>query len=90
MKGTPGFEGERDATLPNIASLGAQAAVRYETSVGKSSHLEFSASVRYQGKSRLDVGPVLSLPLGGHADTRVSARWSHQNLSMTLDVSEHA
>ncbi|NIJ35345.1 TonB-dependent receptor [Sphingomonas oligoaromativorans] len=82
-----GFEGERDATLPNIASLGAQTAVRYEMPVGDNSQLSFSASVRYQGKSRLGVGPVLSLPQGDHADTRLGARWTCKQVSVSLDVS---
>jgi outer membrane receptor protein involved in Fe transport len=83
----PGFEGEQDATLPNIASLGAQAELRYEVPVGDDSQLSFSASVRYQGKSRLGVGPVLSLPQGDHADTRLSAWWTCKPVSVSLDIS---
>ncbi len=84
---TPGFAGEKDASLPNVADLGAQLRVNYERRLGRAGTIAFTASARYVGESKLGVGPVLSLPQGHYVDTGTGLRWTIRSLSFTLDVS---
>lgn len=82
----PGFAGEKDASLPNVADLGAQLRVNYERRLGRAGTIGFTASARYVGESKLGVGPVLSLPQGHYVDTGAGLRWTIRSLSFTLDV----
>lgn len=82
----PGFAGEKDASLPNVADLGAQLRVNYERQLGRAGTIAFTASARYVGGSKLGVGPALSLPQGHYLDTGTGLRWTVRGLSFTLDV----
>ena len=73
------------APLPNVARIGARAGAEYRTSLSDALDLGLSASVRYVGKSRLGVGPVLGMPQGDTIDTSLFARlgWRRFGLSLT-------
>ena len=81
-----GFAGEKDASLPNVADVGAQLRINYERRLGRAGSIAFTASARYVGGSKLGVGPVLSLPQGHYVDTGTGLRWTIRKLSFTLDV----
>ncbi len=83
----PGFVGEKDASLPNVADMGGQGRVSYERRLGSVGAIGFTAAARYVGSSRLGVGPILALPQGHYVDTSAGLRWTVRALSVTLDVS---
>lgn len=72
--------------VPNIADVVARGAVKYEFAVSDSAQLSLAASVRYTGRSRLGVGPILGAPQGNYLDTRLSARLAFDGFAVTASV----
>jgi outer membrane receptor protein involved in Fe transport len=72
--------------VPNIANVVARGAIKYEFAVSDAAQLSLAASVRYTGRSRLGVGPILGASQGDYLDTRLSARLSFDRFALTASV----
>jgi iron complex outermembrane receptor protein len=81
----PAFAGEQDATLPNIPDLTARLGADYGIAIGERT-LELSGSVRYVGRSRLGVGPLLDLRQGRYFDTALGAKLPVGRFTLSLDA----
>lgn len=86
-KPAPGFEGEREAPLPNVDDLGFHTRADLEWPLGERDSVGVYAALRYVGGSRLGIGPVFRYPQGHYANTSTGLRWSHGGVSLLLDVS---
>ena len=84
-KPAPGFVGEKDASLPNIAAAIARAGVRYDLAV-EGRLLTLSGSVRYVGRSRLGVGTALDLHQGQYVETAVGVSAPFGRFIVSLDA----
>jgi outer membrane receptor protein involved in Fe transport len=82
---TLSYEG-RSLNLPNVASLGGRLAADYRLFLGNGDNLQFSASARYVGKSRLGIGPIFGQEQGNYVDTALSGSWSHRRLRFTVGL----
>ena len=83
----PAFEGERDASLPNVADLGFQARADVRLPLGARDNANLYGALRYVGSSKLGVGTALDYPQGHYAATNAGVRWDHGRISVSLDVS---
>jgi outer membrane receptor protein involved in Fe transport len=82
----PGIVIQPDFPLPNVADLGARAAVDYQTALTPDLDLRLGASIRYIGESVLGVGPILGDKQGEVTDIGLSARLEHGPHAFTLNV----
>lgn len=80
------FQGET-LTLPNVANLGGRIGFDYRAPLGEDMSLHLTGSVRYVGKSRLGVGPLLGRTQGDYADTLLSASLTRGAVQLSLSVS---
>jgi iron complex outermembrane recepter protein len=85
-KPAPGFGQIRKNELPNIADLGVRMAIRYVQPLAGDMSLALDASGRFFGRSRLGVGPTLSIPQGRYVDTAVGARVGTERAGVTFDL----
>lgn len=76
--------------VPNIANVVTRGAIKYEFALSDAAQLSLAASVRYTGRSRLGVGPILGAEQGDYLDTRVSARLSFERFALTASVTNLA
>lgn len=80
-----GYATDRGDSLPNVASTNLRGGVRAELPVG-GRRLTASASIRYVGRSRLGVGPLLDLDQGRYVDTALGATLPLGRIALSLDV----
>lgn len=59
--------------LPNVARLSGRMGASYRTTLGDAGDLTLAGSLRYAGRSRLGIGPVLGVQQGDVLDTSLSA-----------------
>jgi len=85
-----GFESARKSELPDVAELGARAAIAYQARLGEKLSLSIDASVRYFGHSRLGIGPMLNIEQGNYADTTISARIGNPRAGISISASNLA
>ncbi|MCI4589461.1 TonB-dependent receptor [Sphingobium sp. BYY-5] len=78
---TPG-----EQTLPNIARDGIRLVAGWRRNIAPGVTLSSEASVRYIGKSRLGVGPLLDIPQGDYTVGDVGARIDFGRFGLSLDV----
>ena len=84
-KPAPGFVGEKDASLPNIAAEIARTGFRYELEAA-GRPVTLSGSIRYVGQSRLGVGTTLDLLQGRYVETAAGASVSFGRIVVSLDA----
>jgi outer membrane receptor protein involved in Fe transport len=74
------------APLPNVPRLNARIGGRFTRSLPRSRELSVFGSMRYVGKSRLGVGPILGREQGGwlEADTGATLISGAQGLSLSI------
>jgi outer membrane receptor protein involved in Fe transport len=82
----PGLDPAEKNNLPNVADVGARAAVRYATILTGDLSFAIDASGRFFGRSRLGVGPTLSIPQGRYVDTALRARIGTERVGVTFDL----
>ncbi|WP_026091814.1 TonB-dependent receptor [Blastomonas sp. AAP53] len=73
--------------LPNVARLSGRMAANYRTSLGGAGDLMVGGSMRYIGRSRLGIGPVLGVEQGDVLDTALSASLTRGGRSFWLQAS---
>jgi outer membrane receptor protein involved in Fe transport len=73
------------SSLPNVARLNASASLPYGTAIGA---IDLSASgwARYDGPSRLGVGPVLSHKQGDYLDTGLALRATKGRYALSVTL----
>jgi outer membrane receptor protein involved in Fe transport len=81
----PGFAGENDPSLPNIADSLGQIAVSYDFDVA-GRKISLSGSAHYVGRSRLGVGPILDLHQGRYVETGLGASLPVGRFTLSLDA----
>ena len=74
-------------TVPNVARFGARAAATYRQPLSRDSDLIIASSVRYVGKSRLGIGPVLGAEQGGYLQSNFGLKWERGWGHMFVNVS---
>ena len=82
----PAFAQARDSTLPNIPELSARAGFAWEHALTAALRLNLSGWLRYVGRSRLGVGPVLDIGQGGYVDDGLTARIGTGRYGLTLSA----
>ncbi|WP_380780855.1 hypothetical protein [Sphingomonas sp. R86520] len=85
-KPAPGFGGLGTNPFPNIASNGERVSVAWHKTVGNDIEASATGSVRYVGKSRLGIAPLLDLSQGGYAVGSVGGRLDIDRYGIALDV----
>ncbi len=85
-KPAAGFGGPGTNPFPNIASNGERIAVNWHKTVGNDIEASVTGSVRYVGKSRLGIAPLLDLPQGGYAVGSVGGRLDIGRYGIALDI----
>ncbi len=84
-----GFEGERDATLPNIADVVARVGARF-TARAFGRPIALSASLDYVGRSRLGVGTALDLRQGRSIDSAAGLSIPAGRTTISIDITNLA
>lgn len=74
----------RLSQLPNVAQFSARGGIDYRTLITDDLDLRLMANLRYVGRSRLGVGPVLGEAQGDYLDTSLSIRIGRPELGVTL------
>jgi len=82
----PGIMIQPDFPLPNVADIGARAAIDYQLALAPDLDLRLGGSIRYVGDSVLGVGPILGERQGEVTDIGLSARLEHGPNAITLNV----
>lgn len=73
--------------LPNVARLSGRMAASYRVSLGDAGDLMVGATLRYIGRSRLGIGPVLGMEQGDVLDTALSASLTRGGRTFWLQAS---
>lgn len=73
--------------LPNVARLSGRMAASYRAALGDAGDLTIGGSLRYSGRSRLGIGPVLGVEQGDVLDTVLSASLTRGSSSFWLQAS---
>ena len=81
-----GFADAAHAELPNVARVGARAAIDYSRPLFGGLTLSALGSVRYFGHSRLGVGSALNIEQGNYAETRLNARIGTDRVGLSIDA----
>ncbi len=76
--------------LPNVARLSGRLGGSYRTALGDAGDLTISGSLRYVGRSRLGVGPVLGVQQGDVLDTSLSASLTRGGRSFWVEATNLA
>ena len=82
----PEFATSDERELPNIAKVGARAAVDYAVSLSATTTLGLDAAIRYTGRSNLAIGAPFELPQGQYAEGTLGARLTRGRVVLSLDV----
>jgi outer membrane receptor protein involved in Fe transport len=85
-KPAPGFGGPGTNPFPNIASNGERVSVAWHKTVDNDIEASATGSVRYVGKSRLGIAPLLDLSQGGYAVGSLGGRLDIGRYGIALDV----
>src|SRR5690606_14699603 len=72
--------------IPNVAKFAGRAGMDYRTAISDELNLRVAASVRYIGRSRLGIGPILGERQGDYLDTALTARIGHEGFGVTLGI----
>ena len=72
--------------LPNVARFNGRLSADYFVSLPRGYDLSVSGWVRYVGRSRLGIGPVLGVPQGNYADTSIGMRLSRDRYTAFLNA----
>ncbi|MEM8695440.1 MAG: TonB-dependent receptor [Pseudomonadota bacterium] len=72
--------------LPNVANIGAQLSFTFTTAISERWTLNLSGTARYDGDSRLGVGPILGEPQGDVAEADLYARVGTGAFGFSLSV----
>jgi hypothetical protein len=83
----PSVIGGGRTDIPNVAPVGAQLSISYETGLVAGLPLRLGADLRYVGQSRLGVGPALDVPQGGYLRSELTARLGDERRAATLRIS---
>lgn len=89
--GTAGKGAQADARkevrrLPNIADVSGRLGVSYTAALSDTVDLRARGYMRYVGKSRLGVGPILGKLQGDYVDTGLEVRLGKANRGITLSL----
>ncbi|QHL91824.1 TonB-dependent receptor [Sphingomonas changnyeongensis] len=74
------------ARLPNVARWNGRASAEYRHDLGAGRTLRLNAALRYVGRSRLGIGPVLGEAQGGWTDVSAAARIGFGDHALTLSI----
>lgn len=77
---------DQSLTLPNVANLGGRFGIDYRSWISNDINLHLNGSVRYVGKSRVGVGPILGRTQGDYVDTAITASLSRGPLQLSLSL----
>jgi outer membrane receptor protein involved in Fe transport len=80
------FANRGEQTLPNIARDGVRLVANWHGNIAPGITLSSEASLRYIGKSRLGVGPLLDIPQGDYTVGDVGARVDFGRFALSLDI----
>ncbi|WP_219893226.1 TonB-dependent receptor domain-containing protein [Aquisediminimonas profunda] len=72
--------------LPNVARFNGRLSADYFASLPGGFELSLSSWVRYVGRSRLGIGPVLGVPQGNYLDTSLGLRLSRERYGFFLNA----
>ncbi|MCG6119378.1 MAG: TonB-dependent receptor, partial [Blastomonas sp.] len=72
--------------LPNVARLSGRVGGNYRTTLGDAGDLTISGSLRYIGRSRLGIGPVLGVKQGDVLDTSLSISLARERSTFWLQA----
>jgi iron complex outermembrane receptor protein len=72
--------------LPNVARFSGRLAGSYRASLGAAGDFSISGSLRYVGRSRLGIGPVLGVQQGDVLDTGVSASLARERSTFWIQA----
>ena len=81
----PGFAGEDDPSLPNIADSLGRVGISYSFDLAGRT-VALSGSAHYVGRSRLGVGPILDLHQGRYVETALGASLPVGRVTVSLDA----
>jgi hypothetical protein len=73
--------------IPNVARFTGRAGARYEAPLNDAVGFSVEGWVRYVGKSRLGVGPVLGGEQGQYLDSGLTARFATRPVGVTIGLS---
>lgn len=76
----------RMARIPNVARFTARFGADYRAAIGEDFELRIHGWVRYIGKSRLGIGPVLGEDQGDYLDSALTLRFGRPDMGVTLGV----
>lgn len=76
--------------LPNVARLSGRVGGSYRTALGDIGDLTVGGSLRYVGRSRLGIGPVLGMEQGNVLDTSLSASLTRGGRSVWIQATNLA
>lgn len=76
--------------LPNVARFSGRLGGSYKTTLGNTGDLTVSGSLRYVGRSRLGIGPVLGVEQGDVLDTSLSASLTRGGRSFWIQATNLA
>lgn len=82
----PGLTVINSNDLPNVARFNGRLGADYFADLSGGFQLSVSAWLRYVGRSRLGIGPVLGVPQGKYADTSLGARLSRDRYGLFLNA----
>jgi outer membrane receptor protein involved in Fe transport len=85
-EGLGGLPPERIGRIPNVARFTARAGARYESRLNQEADLSIETWVRYVGRSRLGVGPVLGAQQGDYVDSGASLRVSRGATGVSISI----
>jgi len=77
---------DRMGEIPNVAKFAGRAGIDYQTPISDNLDLRVAASIRYIGRSRLGLGPVLGERQGDYLDTALTARVGRDGFGVTIGV----
>lgn len=82
----PGVTVINSNDLPNVARFNGRLSADYFASLPSGFELSLSGWVRYVGRSRLGIGPVLGVPQGNYLDTSLGLRLSRERYGFFLNA----
>jgi outer membrane receptor protein involved in Fe transport len=82
----PGVTVINSNDLPNVARFNGRLSADYFTRLAGGFELSLSGWLRYVGRSRLGIGPVLGIPQGDYLDTSLGLRLSRERYGFYLNA----
>ena len=81
-----GFSGSDATLLPNIPVVGGRVGLIYSHRLSDRWSVSAATSLRYVGRSRLGVGPLLNIPQGNYLDGSADVRLGDDHIGIDLSV----